>query len=66
MRQGLYVIVTQACPKCSGTGEKAKSGCKSCSGKGYHEERESFKIKIPAGIDTGTRLRVQKRGTFLG
>ncbi len=61
MRQG-FMSFTQACPKCSGTGEKAKSGCKSCSGKGYHEERESFKIKIPAGIDTGTRLRVQKRG----
>ncbi len=61
MRQG-FMSFTQTCPKCNGSGEKVKNRCSTCSGKGYHEESDSFNIKIPAGIDTGTRLRVQGRG----
>jgi len=61
MRQS-FMSFTQTCPKCNGTGEKIRYKCSACSGRGYHEEHESFTIKIPAGIDTGTRLRVQGRG----
>jgi len=61
MRQG-FMSFTQTCPKCNGTGEQIRNKCMSCSGRGYHEEYESFKIKIPAGVDTGTRLRIAGRG----
>lgn len=61
MRQGPMTFA-QTCPKCHGRGQKIAQACASCQGKGYHEEKESVTISIPAGVDNGNRLRVQGRG----
>jgi len=61
MRQGPMQFA-QTCPKCHGEGRKIAQKCPSCKGKGYHEASETVTIKIPAGVDSGNRLRVQGHG----
>lgn len=61
MRQGPMQFA-QTCPKCHGQGQTIKESCKSCHGKGYHEEEDTVTVKIPAGVDSGNRLRAQGYG----
>ena len=61
MKQG-FMSFAQPCPKCKGEGQKISSPCKSCSARGYHEEPDTIKINIPAGVDSGNRLRAQGYG----
>jgi len=61
MRQGPMQFA-QTCPKCHGEGQKIAEKCRACHGKGYHEEEDTVTIKIPAGVDSGNRLRVQGHG----
>jgi len=61
MRQG-FMTFTQECPKCHGIGRKIEQKCHTCHGKGYETKEETVTIKIPAGVDTGNRLRVQGYG----
>ncbi len=50
------------CPTCGGTGQVIADPCSSCSGRGVREVRKKLRINIPAGVDTGTRLRVSGEG----
>ena len=50
------------CPNCVGTGQMIKDPCNSCGGKGVKQVRKKLKINIPAGVDSGTRLRVSGEG----
>lgn len=50
------------CPTCRGTGETISSPCPNCRGEGREKKRHNIKIKIPAGIDSGYRLRVAGAG----
>ncbi len=61
MKQG-FMSFAQPCPRCHGEGQKVTSSCGSCSGRGYHQEPDTVTIKIPAGVDTGNRLRAQGYG----
>jgi len=61
MKQG-FMSFAQTCPKCHGEGQKVTQKCQSCSGRGYHEEPDTITINIPAGVDTGNRLRAQGYG----
>ncbi len=61
MKQG-FMSFAQTCPKCHGEGQKVSSKCASCSGRGYHEEPDTITINIPAGVDSGNRLRAQGYG----
>ncbi len=61
MKQG-FMSFTQPCPKCHGEGQKISIACNSCSGKGYHQKPDTVTIKIPAGVDSGNRLRAQGYG----
>ena len=61
LRQG-FMTFAQDCPKCHGSGEIIETKCQECKGKGYEIEKESITIDIPAGIDTGNRLRVPAKG----
>ena len=61
MRQGPMQFA-QTCPKCHGEGKIVSEKCPDCQGNGYHIEKESVTIKIPAGIDSGNRLRVPGHG----
>jgi len=61
MKQG-FMSFAQPCPKCQGEGQKISASCHSCSARGYHEEPETITINIPAGVDSGNRLRAQGHG----
>ena len=50
------------CPKCNGVGKFPETPCKPCGGKGKVNKDKKLKIKIPAGVDSGARIRVQNEG----
>lgn len=56
------VMTTAPCPRCSGFGSIIESPCTECSGQGRTRERRSIDIDIPAGVETGTRIRMSGTG----
>ncbi|MGR3274597.1 molecular chaperone DnaJ [Acaryochloris marina NIES-2412] len=50
------------CPACNGQGQTVSEKCDSCGGRGQNQVSKKLQIKIPAGVDTGTRLRVSNEG----
>ena len=60
-RQGFFVV-EQTCPSCRGVGEKIADPCPACRGEGRVEKRKSLTVKIPAGVDEGTRIRLAGEG----
>jgi molecular chaperone DnaJ len=61
MRQG-FMTFAQECPQCHGSGQSPTAKCSSCHGKGYASKEQTVTIDIPAGVDTGNRLRAQGYG----
>ena len=59
--QGFFTI-QQTCPECSGEGEKISNPCNNCSGAGKTQSNESVSVKIPKGVDDGTRIRIAGKG----
>ena len=57
-----FFQVAQTCPRCRGTGQVVANPCKACGGEGRVEGRTRIKLKIPAGIDNGSRLRSSRNG----
>jgi molecular chaperone DnaJ len=60
-QQGFFVI-ERACPSCHGAGQRIKSPCRACRGEGRVDKRRSLDVKIPAGVDEGTRIRLSGQG----
>lgn len=56
------MVNQRTCSRCSGTGEIVKTPCKDCNGKGVKSVRSKVEVKIPAGVDTGNRIRVAGEG----
>jgi molecular chaperone DnaJ len=54
--RGIFSIA-QTCPQCQGAGRIIDRPCKSCRGQGRKEKTSKIKLRIPAGVDTGSRLR---------
>lgn len=54
--------VAQTCPDCGGAGQKIDKPCRSCRGSGRRERSSKIKLKIPAGVDNGARLRSAGNG----
>ncbi len=50
------------CPTCSGVGQIISDPCTNCGGNGVKQVRKKLRINIPAGVDTGTKLRVSGEG----
>ena len=61
MRQGLFAV-QQTCPSCSGKGKVITDPCPSCRGQGRVEKTKTLSAKIPAGVDTGDRIRLTGEG----
>jgi molecular chaperone DnaJ len=60
-QQGFFTI-TRTCPACQGAGQIIKERCLECRGQGRVEKERTIELRIPPGVDTGTRLRVQGEG----
>ncbi len=59
--RGIFSIA-QTCPRCEGAGRMIDKPCRSCRGAGRRERTSKIKLKIPAGVDTGARLRSSGNG----
>jgi len=59
--QGFFTI-QQTCPQCSGYGETVGTPCGTCSGNGKIQGDENVSVKIPKGVDDGTRIRLSGKG----
>jgi molecular chaperone DnaJ len=60
-QQGFFTV-ERTCPTCSGTGQIIQNPCKVCSGVGRVEKDRSLAVNIPAGVETGTRIRLAGEG----
>lgn len=61
MRQGFFAV-QQTCPTCHGRGKIIKDPCSKCHGQGRVEKTKTLSVKIPAGVDTGDRVRLSGEG----
>ncbi|HEX5760257.1 MAG TPA: molecular chaperone DnaJ [Thermoanaerobaculia bacterium] len=59
--QGFFTIA-RTCPQCRGEGRVVTDPCKECGGEGRIERERSLAVKVPAGVDTGARLRLSGEG----
>ena len=60
-QQGFFTI-NRTCPACQGAGQIVKERCAECRGQGRVNRERTIELRIPPGVDTGTRLRVQGEG----
>ena len=60
-QQGFFTV-ERTCPTCSGLGQTIKNPCGKCHGQGRVEKDRSLAVNIPAGVETGTRIRLAGEG----
>ena len=60
-QQGFFSVM-RTCPNCGGKGQIIKNPCKKCHGAGRVEKEKTLEVKIPAGVETGSRLRINGEG----
>ncbi|MBW4706769.1 molecular chaperone DnaJ [Roseobacter sp. YSTF-M11] len=60
-QQGFFTV-ERTCPTCSGLGQHIKNPCNSCHGAGRVEKDRALSVNIPAGVETGTRIRLAGEG----
>jgi len=60
-QQGFFTI-TRTCPACQGAGQIVRERCPECRGQGRLERDKTIELRIPPGVDSGTRLRVANEG----
>lgn len=61
MQQGFF-SVQQTCPRCNGTGSIVSDPCDDCHGQGRVKEQKTLSVKVPAGVDSGDRIRLANEG----
>ena len=61
MQQGFFAV-QQTCPTCHGSGQHIKVPCHKCNGEGRVRETRTLSVKIPPGVDTGDRIRLNGEG----
>ncbi|MEI6589719.1 MAG: molecular chaperone DnaJ [Verrucomicrobiota bacterium] len=61
-RSGGIIVFTQTCPTCGGSGKKIEKACTSCRGEGRTPKTSKIHLRIPAGVETGSRLRSSGNG----
>ena len=60
-QQGFFTV-ERTCPTCNGMGQTIKNPCHTCHGAGRVEKEKSLSVNIPAGVETGTRIRLAGEG----
>ena len=60
-QQGFFTV-ERTCPTCSGIGQIVKNPCRTCNGAGRTEKERALSVNIPAGVETGTRIRLSGEG----
>jgi molecular chaperone DnaJ len=61
LRQGFFAV-QQTCPTCKGQGKVISDPCRKCHGQGRVEKTKTLSVKIPAGVDSGDRIRLSGEG----
>lgn len=61
MQQGFF-SVQQTCPRCRGTGKVIPKPCPKCRGQGRVQDRRTLNVRVPAGVDSGDRIRLAGEG----
>lgn len=61
MQQGFFAV-QQTCPRCKGRGQIITQPCDSCLGQGRVRRKKTLSVKVPAGVDTGDRIRLTGEG----
>jgi len=64
-----FFSISSTCPHCRGTGQVIEDPCKACRGSGKTKLKKTIQLKIPPGVETGSRLRLRgegEEGTFGG
>lgn len=59
---GGFIQFRQACPNCQGSGQVVEKPCTTCHGQGLVKKKRTIDVKIPAGVETGSRLRIAGKG----
>jgi molecular chaperone DnaJ len=57
-----FMKFSSACPACGGSGESPGEGCRACGGQGAVPKSDLITVRIPAGVDNGSKVRVPGRG----
>jgi molecular chaperone DnaJ len=60
-QQGFFTV-ERTCPTCNGLGQTIKNPCKTCQGAGRVEKEKTLSVNVPAGVETGTRIRLAGEG----
>ena len=60
-QQGFFTV-ERTCPTCGGIGQIVKNPCKACNGQGRVQKERALSVNIPAGVETGTRIRLSGEG----
>ncbi|NUB45408.1 molecular chaperone DnaJ [Fertoebacter nigrum] len=60
-QQGFFTV-ERTCPTCNGAGQIVKNPCRACGGQGRIEKERALSVNIPAGVETGTRIRLAGEG----
>ncbi len=61
-RSGGIITFTQTCPTCGGTGQRIEKPCTACRGEGRTLKNTKLNVRVPAGVETGSRLRSSGNG----
>jgi molecular chaperone DnaJ len=57
-----FITMATTCPQCRGRGQTISSPCKKCRGSGTTERRDKLSVRVPAGVDSGMKLRLTNKG----
>ena len=57
-----FIRMSQTCPNCEGRGYVIKEKCNECKGRGFILNKEKIHVDIPAGVDSGMRMRIPRKG----
>lgn len=60
-QQGFFTV-SRTCPQCAGAGEVVRDPCTECRGTGHVKATKSISVRVPPGVDSGSRLRIQGQG----